>query len=97
MNAGRIRRLRMKKLRGVAKKPEVGAAPEPPAPVVEAPAPAASAEPSADLSILDLSIAKLSAELGTGKHDSHLDALIEAEKADKSRKGAIAALEERKA
>ena len=77
-----------------AKKP---AAPETPAPVAEATAPAAPSDPPADFSILDLSIAKLSAELGTGKHDSHLDALIEAEKADKSRKGAIAALEERKA
>lgn len=66
--------------------------PEPEAPSAPEPEPVASA---ADLSILDLSIAKLTKELGGGSHDEHISELLEAEKADKNRKGAIAALEDR--
>ena len=60
--------------------------PEPP------PAPQA---PPVDLAILDSSVSKLRKALATGKHDEHLDALLEAEHAGKTRKGAVAALNER--
>jgi hypothetical protein len=67
-----------------------------PTPVAEAPAKKPDTPP-ADLSILDLSIAKLAKELASGGHDAHIDALASAEKADKNRKGALAALAGRKA
>ena len=62
--------------------------------------PAAEEEPTAeageaDLSILEGSISALKAALATGEHDAHLAALLEAEKAGKSRKGALAAIEAR--
>ena len=62
----------------------------------EAPAPAPALVP-VDLSVLDLSVPKLEAALGTGKHDADLDALLEAERAGKTRKTAVQALEARKA
>ena len=64
-------------------------APEP-EPVVE-PEPAAEV----DLSVLDLSIGKLGEALATGDHDDQLDALLAAEEAGKTRKGAVSALKAR--
>ena len=47
--------------------------------------------------LLDRSIAKLRKALATGEYDEHLDALHAAETAGNTRKGAIAAIEERQA
>jgi hypothetical protein len=72
------------------------AAPKPaPAPKAAAPKPAPAPDP-APLHLLDGSVSSLKAALETGDHDAHLDALIAAEKADKNRKTAIEALEDRK-
>ena len=77
-------------------------APEPAAQPAPEPAsePAASSADSApgpdpDLSILDGSISALTKALKTGEYDDVLDLLKEAEEAGKTRKGAIAAIEER--
>ena len=87
-----------------APEPVVEAAPAPvpaPEPVVEAaPEPAPAPEPvveaaEADLSILDLSVTALSAELETGKHDGYLADLLAAETAGKNRKGALSAIQSR--
>ena len=76
-------------------------APPVPRPIV-APEPAPEPEPEpepqappADLSILDLSVSKLRKALATGEHDDNLQALLEAEEAGKTRKGAVAAINER--
>ena len=58
---------------------------------------APSSSASVDLSVLDLSVPKLEAALKTGKHDADLDALLTAERAGKTRKTAVQALEARKA
>lgn len=76
---------------------------EPPSPrpiVAEVAAPEPEPEPEpqappADLSILDLSVSKLRKALATGEHDASLAELLEAENAGKTRKGAVAALNER--
>lgn len=47
-----------------------------------------------DLSILDLSVAKLRKALETGDFDDQLDALLSAEEAGKTRKGAVSAITE---
>ena len=52
--------------------------------------------PAVDLTVLDLSVSKLVSEIESGKHDSVLQALIDAEEAGKSRKGALSALRDRK-
>ena len=52
-------------------------------------------EVEADLSVLDLSIGKLGEALATGDYDDQLDALLAAEEAGKTRKGAVAALKAR--
>lgn len=86
--------------RATAPVPVVEAAPAPvsePEPVVEAaPAPEPVVEAvEADLSILDLSVTALSAELETGKHDAYLADLLAAETAGKNRKGALSAIQSR--
>jgi len=48
-----------------------------------------------DLSILEGTIGDLKSALATGDHDEHLEALVEAEKDGKARKGALEALESR--
>tara|TARA_R110002110_G_scaffold325987_1_gene537840 strand:+ start:661 stop:1083 length:423 start_codon:yes stop_codon:yes gene_type:complete len=58
---------------------------------------APSSSAPVDLSVLDLSVPKLEAALKTGKHDADLDALLTAERAGKTRKTAVQALEVRKA
>ena len=45
--------------------------------------------------MLDLSIGKLEEALDTGDYDDQLDALLTAEEAGKTRKGAVAALKAR--
>ena len=52
-------------------------------------------EVEVDLSVLDLSIGKLEEALATGDYDDQLDALLAAEEAGKTRKGAVAALKAR--
>ena len=52
-------------------------------------------EVEVDLSVLDLSIGKLEEALDTGDYDDQLDALLAAEEAGKTRKGAVAALKAR--
>jgi hypothetical protein len=52
-------------------------------------------EVEVDLSVLDLSIGKLEEALDTGDYDDQLDALLTAEEAGKTRKGAVAALKAR--
>jgi hypothetical protein len=52
-------------------------------------------EVEVDLSVLDLSIGKLGEALATGDYDDQLDALLAAEEAGKTRKGAVAALKAR--
>jgi hypothetical protein len=52
-------------------------------------------EVEADLSVLDLSIGKLGEALATGDYDDQLDALLAAEEAGKTRKGAVSALKAR--
>ena len=47
------------------------------------------------LDLLDLSISALEAALDSGKYDKHLKALLDAENAGKTRKGAVAALKAR--
>lgn len=52
-------------------------------------------KPAPDLSILDLSVSQLEAALESGAHDAQLSALLAAEEAGKTRKGAVKALEAR--
>ena len=75
----------------VYKRVRVAAPPAPRAIVVKAPTPV----PPPDLSILDLSVSKLRKALDTGEHDTQLQDLLDAEKAGKTRKGAVSALKER--
>ena len=71
-------------------------APEPePEPEPERDPEPESQAPPADLSILDLSVSKLRKALETGEHDDNLQALLDAEEAGKTRKGAVAAINER--
>lgn len=67
----------------------------PPPEPTPAPAPAPEPAEEADLSVLDLSIGNLEDELATGDHDDQLDALLAAEEAGKTRKGAVSALKAR--
>ncbi len=55
----------------------------------------AAASGDVDLSILKLAVGKLKAELETGNHDAHIDALLAGEEAGKARKGALAAIKAR--
>jgi trigger factor len=80
-------------------------APEPepesePTAETEAEAPAAAPAPktsdaAVDLSVLAQAVGKLKTALGTGEHDAHLDALLDAETTGKARKGAISAIKSR--
>ena len=49
----------------------------------------------AALALLDGSVAKLEAALATGGHDSHLQAMLDAEEGGKTRKGAVKAIKAR--
>ena len=53
-----------------------------------------SSEP--DLSVLAGSVGDLKKALASGDHDDHIDALVDAERAGKARKGALEALEARR-
>ena len=48
------------------------------------------------LDVLDGSVSALEADLATGEHDAHLDDLLAAEEAGKTRKGAVRAIKARK-
>tara|TARA_R100001594_G_C3989140_1_gene251988 strand:- start:215 stop:655 length:441 start_codon:yes stop_codon:yes gene_type:complete len=52
-------------------------------------------ESDAPTRLLDLSVPKLRMALATGDYDMYLEALLEAEQAGKTRKTAVAAIEER--
>jgi len=82
------RRRRLAHGKGAVSKP---AAPAAPAPAEEAPAEA----PAETLAILDGSVSAVESALATGDHDAWLAQLLEAEKAGKNRKTAIAAIEAR--
>ncbi len=71
-----------------AKKSSKKAEPE----AAEAAAPAAD---EVDLSVLKGSVGAVKEAIESGAHDAHLQALLDAEKAGKARKGAIAAIEAR--
>ncbi len=64
--------------------PENGAGADGPAPL-----------PAADLAVLDGSVGRLRAALESGEHDFHLDTLMAAEEAGKTRKSAVAAIRDR--
>lgn len=63
----------------------------------EEPQPGSPDDALVEPSVLDGSISALAAALATGAHDKQLDALEAAERAGKSRKGALEAIADRKA
>lgn len=69
------------------------AAPKPPK--IETPKPSAPAPEKAPLELLEGSVSSLKDALETGKHDAHLQALLDAEKAGKGRKTALDAISDR--
>ena len=83
------RRRKLAHGKGAVSKPAAPAAPA--APAEEAPAEA----PAETLAILDGSVSAVESALATGDHDEWLAQLLEAEKAGKNRKTAIAAIEAR--
>jgi hypothetical protein len=64
-------------------------------PAKSAPKAKKAEKPAPDLSILDLSVSQLEEALASGAHDAQLSALLSAEEAGKTRKGAVKALEAR--
>ena len=60
-------------------------------------APTGTRAAAPDLSILDSSIPDLRKALATGDHDQHLADILKAERAGKTRKGAVDAIEARQA
>lgn len=64
-------------------------------PKIETPKPSAPAPEKAPLELLEGSVSSLKDALETGKHDAHLQALLDAEKAGKGRKTALDAISDR--
>lgn len=66
-----------------------------PAPLVEAAGDEPATLSAPDLTVLDGTVSALRTALATGEHDEHLEALLAAEESGKTRKSAVAAINER--